>query len=577
MPNTPTETLPVPHTLPGIFDPETGLEYQELSDPTRGSVNACIGASSVLDQTAWVTPKELSSLKKTMEDSRAWQTNPTDKYGAAHIFSKTTGGKKRTVTFVAEDDPKVSPQITIEESKIKESIGGGAQNGMMDAAVIKKALKALFGLTNIPRDTLTFSAPIKIREEVIKRVTNVGLPELTVNAQDGTIRETYALNDGTDKITISTQSGNLAEGEDLPPIDPKTGYILFNNEVSPRVFQDMIKHARQNPATPQNFIWAVGSNQLNQDPNNFDVFLQKCNTVILNLDEAVKWILNHSDPAFSQDKALLDLLEDIPEGDSKKAAKLYDKANKALEVLAQGLTRIGLNTPQKKTLPINKKRIPSPPKEPKSGKPRSEQITKAWSDYKVELDEYKKRRTTIAQRIADIIHSMGLELGTVYITDGGNPTISSRRYNSKKRKEPRKKQLYIPPLSDNETEKIKNIIRQFTESEPAEYTIGCGDSVAGTILALKQMTGDQALPSTINIVANYISCLIRWMPYPNLLEIEAVYPGMTQEVIKIALQDLDKNDKNTFEQRKLEPIPPEAKGRKISPFMRMIQAHKSPS
>lgn len=504
------------------------------------SANACVGASTVLDTKIASTKKRIAAVSHTMQGSDQWRTQNADKYPASKIETIHKDGKV-TIIFHAPDNSNIRPQITVNPEELDETIGGGAYNGMTDAAAIKAALKEIFGLQSIPQDTLTFSAPQRIRQTIIDQIKAVGISNLTLNPLAGEIREMFVLTAGGERLMLNTQVGTIKD-DTQAKIDPSTGFWLFNNEVGTQVFRDTIKRLRKFPNQDRKIIWAPGSNQLKEDPNNFDTFLTKCNTVVLNLDEAVDWILIHSDPEFSEDTALLSLLkeETLPRSKSDKIKSYSEGIKKRAKQLN---TLLGLINTREVHLPSVKRVIPGSP----------------------------EVRVKIAQRVADIIHSMGVEEGTIFITDGGHPTISSRKYQSQATDEVKKIQLYIPTLSGDEESAIKQIITDTAGTDPKEYTMGCGDAVAGTILALKQITNDTVLPSTISIIANYVSCLLRWVPYPNLLAVEAAHPGLTKAVMNLALKNLDAKEQQSFKAHQLEPIPEEMKGHKTAYFTNMLQ------
>lgn len=538
------EQIGAPKEIPTALTGMKGLN-QGASLPPRASLNTCIGASTVLDHFVELASQRIDRILVTMRGSKQWEAQNADKFPAFRITT-TTNNDKSLVAFQAPDDPQIRPQITVQTSQIRETVGGGALNALADAAVTKAVMQNLFGLQTIPPDTLTFSAPQRIRARVLELVEAAGVDNLRVQALDGDIRQTFVLQDEKKdrKITLNTLTGTVAEGQTIK-LPTESGYWLFNNEVGNQVFSDALKWLRAHPEAKRQPIWAVGSKQLAQDPSKFDSFLTKCNTVILNLDEAVDWILRHSDTEFSQDVALLRLLEAEPLS-TTHTKKVQGYAEGILQKVSQIASLLKLDTAPPVNVPTTKYSLPEDP-----------QI-----------------RIQAAQRVADLIHSMGLEKGTVFITDGGYPTISSRKYKDSS-EQVKKVQLYIPVLTGDEVDKIKDAIQEHTDKAPREYTIGCGDSVAGTILALKQLTNDQVLPSTITIMANYISCLLRWMPYPNLLEIQAKYPELVRTVLALALQKLDEKDEATFGHHRLELIPEAMKGRTPSIFGRELIQFKS--
>jgi hypothetical protein len=151
-----------------------------------------------------------------------------------------------------------------------------------------------------------------------------------------------------------------------------------------------------------------------------------------------------------------------------------------------------------------------------------------------EISNDPEKRFKTAQRCSDLIHKLGFLDGTVYVTDGEHNTLVSDRVSSKE-----KTQSALPILPHKRTQEVKALIeKEGLEAKPDNT--GAGDSFAGTVLALKQFTGDNAEPLVIGIMANYVSALIYYTPYSNLLEIESHHPGLVESVLNLALSKLDR-------------------------------------
>jgi hypothetical protein len=165
------------------------------------------------------------------------------------------------------------------------------------------------------------------------------------------------------------------------------------------------------------------------------------------------------------------------------------------------------------------------------------------------LPEDPEKRRIAAQRCADILHRIGVK-ESVFITDGSNPTIASFKYEDRKTGKRKKVQYYIPILDPETGAKIDRLIQDAGCTIGKDAT-GCGDSYTATVLALKQITGNRVYPTTIAILANHIARLVYAMPFSNLMEVEAHCPGITEKVVRLALENLDEVNAHCREHNEL--------------------------
>jgi|GEM_PF-3789820 len=172
-------------------------------------------------------------------------------------------------------------------------------NSFIDASLILKHLGRINQQPeiSIPTTTLVFPAIKAVRDDVLAKVEKAGVNNLKAFPVEGTTRQSLFVRkkDEPEKvISFCTQTGEIEDTNQLPNINPQTGFIVINNEPPDgQTFDEIARHYEK--ATK---IWAVGSQQITQGFSSNISFLSHCDTITLNLDELVLWIRSHTKKNF---------------------------------------------------------------------------------------------------------------------------------------------------------------------------------------------------------------------------------------------------------------------------------------
>jgi len=452
-------------------------------------------------------------------------------------------GKKITVESILDEGQGFSVQVRglVERIVIPKSpdtnshLGGGMFNSLTDAGVITKHLGEHFNIPpeELPLTQFVFPAAEAIRESTLAKLEAAGVENLKIHPTEGETRSSIFLKDAAnpkDEILLSTPTGRLGN-EKLPTFSADNGFVVINNEkAGSKTFADIVSLFEDKKR-----IWAVGSNQIKEGLANYVFFLAHCETITLNLDEMLEWVRSHSDPNIYNDPILLETLEDL-------APEEADKVNRKKKSLKDHSEKVEAALPDHRdsfTWNIQADRVPK------------------------EISEDPEKRFRTAQRCADLIHKLGFQKGTLYVTDGENQILVSHRKSAKE-----KVQSALPILPSERSSEVKVIIQKHGLNAAPDNS-GAGDSFSGTVLALKQFTGNDIDPLVIGIIANYVSALIFHTPYSNLLEIEAKHPGLVKEVLEHVLSKLNRTHnrlKNETRRELLNENP-----HRESPIAHMIQ------
>ncbi len=411
---------------------------------------------------------------------------------------------------IFSDDPQ--PQVlalsfAAATCSIHRGLGGGAFNTTVDSAIINLAIYRALGLpeSKLPKAHLYLTLP-EDRVEIVRQQAAL-FPNLNILWVDGKPRRSVFIKNqiSGEEIYFSTPYGQVNPASPIPSLRTPR-FLLLHNQPDDLIFWDVAVRVR-NDLAEHSVVWSVGSNQIRDGIDRYASPIGVCETMTLNLGEALAWIRKSDSPCIRDDDVLLVHLEEYHDGEKPKRHNF---------VRIFGIFKSELG---RKTLV---------------------------------LPEDLEKRRIAAQRCADILHRIGVK-ESVFITDGSNPTIASFKYEDKKTGRRKKVQYYIPILDPETGTKIDQLI-QSSGAKVSKDATGCGDSFTATVLALKQITGNRVYPTTIAILANHIARLVYALPYSNLMEIETHCPGITEKVVRLALENLDEINARCREQNALPPL-----------------------
>ncbi|GAB6068336.1 hypothetical protein JCM13664_16550 [Methylothermus subterraneus] len=399
---------------------------------------------------------------------------------------------------IVSDDPQpavLTLSFAAATAAVHRGLGGGAFNTTVDSAIINLALYRVLGLpeNKLPKAHLYLTLP-EDRVELVREQAKP-FPNLDILWVDGKPRRSVFIKNRAsgEEIYFSTPYGQVNLDRPIPTLRTPR-FLLLHNQPDDLIFWDVAVRVR-NDLAEHSVVWSVGSNQIRDGIDRYASPIGVCETMTLNLGEALAWIRKSNSPCIRNDDVLLAHLEEYHDGEKNQRGKTSF-------VRIFGIFKSDLKTEKTLVLP-----------------------------------EDPEKRRIAAQRCADILHRIGVK-ESVFITDGSNPTIASFKYEDKKTGKRKKVQYYIPIIDPQTGAKIDQLIQSAGRSVSRDAT-GCGDSYTATVLALKQITGNRVYPTTIAILANHIARLVYAMPFSNLMEIEAHCPGITEKVVRLALENLD--------------------------------------
>ncbi|BCX80857.1 hypothetical protein MIT9_P0435 [Methylomarinovum caldicuralii] len=430
-------------------------------------------------------------------------------------------GGRILLTVTSDDDRPVTLNFSFPkgETEIHRGLGGGAFNTTVDSAIINLALCRALGLPeqNLPKAHLYLTLPEDQADQVRKQAEP--FPNLDIIWVDGKPRRSVFIKnkDSGEEIYFSTPYGEINPKRPIPSMRTPR-FLLLHNQPDDRIFWDVAVRVR-NDLKDHSVVWSVGSNQIRDGIDPYASPIGVCETMTLNLGEALAWIRKSSSSYIRDDDVLLRYLEEYHNGEPTKSG-----AGRVSFVRLFGIFKTELQQKEKTLV----------------------------------LPEDPIKRRIVAQRCADILHRFGVK-ESVFITDGGNPTIASFKYEDKKEGVRKKVQYYIPIIDKETGERIDRIIQEAGCDISHKDATGCGDSYTATVLALKQITGNHIYPTTIAILANHIARLVYALPFSNLMEIEAYCPGVTEKVLRLALENLDELNARCCANNKLELLQSQAR------------------
>ncbi len=411
------------------------------------------------------------------------------------------------LTIVSDDPQPAILPLSFQATTVQRGLGGGAFNTTVDSAIINQALCRALDLpeSNLPKAHLYLTLP-EDRLEVVRQQAKP-FANLNILWVDGKPRRSVFIKNGTsgEEIYFSTPYGQVNPDRPIPSLRTPR-FLLLHNQPDDLIFWDVAVRVR-NDLAEHSVVWSVGSNQIRDGIDRYASPIGVCETMTLNLGEAVAWIRKSNSPCIRNDDVLLAHLEEYHDGEKPQRGR-----TSFVRIFGIFKSELG----REKTLVL--------PEDP-------------------------EKRRIAAQRCADILHRIGVK-ESVFITDGSNPTIASFKYEDKKTGTRKKVQYYIPIIDPATGAKIDQLI-QASGCTVRKDATGCGDSYTATVLALKQITGNRVYPTTIAILANHIARLVYAMPFSNLMEIEAHCPGITEKVVRLALDSLDKVNANCREYNEL--------------------------
>ncbi len=508
--------IPVPEGLKGIVTEKEG---------NFDAVSTSIECGTVEDIRVEVPNDLFNDLGQQVLDSRSASIQEKIAQGIPKLPAKAISidEKNGEVVLTITSDDKKPVDITLSIPKplveIHRGLGGGAFNTTVDSAIINLALYRALGL---PEEQVVKSyLYLTLSEDQIESVHKQAkpFPNLEILWVEGSPRRSvFIKNKETgEEIYFSTPYGEVNSNRQIPTIQTPR-FLLLHNQPDERIFWDVAVRVR-NDLVDHSIVWSVGSNQIRDGIDRYASPIGVCETMTLNLGEALAWIRKSNSTYIRNDDVLLQFLE------------TYDDGNKK--------TRFGIG---------------------------GSSFVRIFGIFKTELDEPEKslvlpenpiKRRIVAQRLADILHKFGVS-ESVFITDGSNPTIASFKYKDRKEQIKKKVQYYIPIIEQERGEKIDRLLEESGCDLHHKDATGCGDSYTATVLALKQITGNRVHPTTISIVANHIARLVYAMPHSNLMEIEGACPGITEKVLRMALKDLDEINAQCKKNNRLETLESEA-------------------
>lgn len=511
-----TQTIAVPEGLKGIL-----AEKEQNFD----AVSTSIECGTVEDIRVEVPDDLFHNLEQQVLSCRSPSIQEKIAQGIPKLPAKAIDLVKQgdeVMLSITSDDKKplvISLSMPAGSVEVHSGLGGGAFNTTVDSAIINLAIFRALGL---PEDQLVKSyLYLTLSEDQIHNVLKQAepFPNLNILWVDGRPRRSVFLKnkDSGEEIYFSTPYGEVNTKRPIPSIDTPR-FLLLHNQPDERIFWDVAVRVR-NDLEDHSIVWSVGSNQIRDGIDRYASPIGVCETMTLNLGEALAWIRKSNSTYIRNDDVLLQFLQS------------YDDGNKK--------TGFGLG---------------------------GGSFVRIFGIFKSELDEREQclvlpenpiKRRIVAQRCADILHKFGVS-ESVFITDGSNPTIASFKYVDRKEKTKKKVQYYIPIIDQDTGDKIDQLIAAAGCGTHHKDATGCGDSYTATVLALKQITGNRVHPTTVSIIANHIARLVYAMPFSNLMEIEAHCPGVTEKVIRLALQNLDEINDQCKRNNRLEILESQA-------------------
>ncbi|MFN3920198.1 MAG: hypothetical protein ACK4JF_07955 [Methylohalobius sp.] len=399
---------------------------------------------------------------------------------------------------ILSDDPQpavLSLSFSATTTAVHRGLGGGAFNTTVDSAIINLAIYRALDLpeSKLPKAHLYLTLP-EDRVELVRQQAKP-FPNLNILWVDGKPRRSVFIKNRTsgEEIYFSTPYGQVNPNRPIPTLRTPR-FLLLHNQPDDLIFWDVAMRVR-NDLAEHSVVWSVGSNQIRDGIDRYASPIGVCETMTLNLGEALAWIRKSNSPCIRDDDVLLAHLEEYHDGEKTQRGR-----TSFVRIFGIFKSELG----REKTLVL--------PEDP-------------------------EKRRIAAQRCADILHRIGVK-ESVFITDGSNPTIASFKYEDRKTGTRKKVQYYIPIIDPETGAKIDRLIQDSGCTIGKDAT-GCGDSYTATVLALKQITGNRVYPTTIAILANHIARLVYAMPFSNLMEVEAYCPGITEKVVRLALENLD--------------------------------------
>ncbi len=428
----------------------------------------------------------------------------------ARTIDITEGATETVLNIVSDDAKPATLSFAFPNScPIHRGLGGGAFNTTVDSAIINLAICRALGLPvkDLPKAHLYLTLDRDQAEQVRQQAKP--FPNLDIIWVDGKPRRSVFIKnkDTGAEIYFSTPYGEINTSHHIPSMRTPR-FLLLHNQPDDKIFWDVAVRVR-NDLVEHSVVWSVGSNQIRDGIDRYASPIGVCETMTLNLGEALAWIRKSNSPYIRNDDVLLEHLEEYHGGEKKPSGRTTSF------VRIFGIFKSELS--QEKSLVL--------PEDP-------------------------EKRRIVAQRCADILHRFGVR-ESVFITDGGNPTIASFKYVDKKDNIRKKVQFYIPIIDQGTGDRIDQIIQESGCDISHKDATGCGDSYTATVLALKQITGNRIFPTTIAIMANHIARLVYALPYSNLMEIEEYCPGITEKIVAMALKNLDEINTDCREHNQL--------------------------
>jgi hypothetical protein len=506
----------IPHAEPEASVPES-LSFvlkRELEDCDVVSTSIECGTVEdirieVPDEAFRAVEQKLSALRSPSIQEKIEQGIPKL---PARAIDLEESAREISLTILS-DDPQ--PQVlalsfAAATCSIHRGLGGGAFNTTVDSAIINLAIYRALGLpeSKLPKAHLYLTLP-EDRVEVVRQQA-AAFPNLNILWVDGKPRRSVFIKNRAsgEEIYFSTPYGQVNPASPIPSLRTPR-FLLLHNQPDDLIFWDVAVRVR-NDLAEHSVVWSVGSNQIRDGIDRYASPIGVCETMTLNLGEALAWIRKSNSPCIRDDDVLLAQLEEYHDGEKSQRTR-----TSFVRIFGIFKSELG----REKTLVL--------PEDP-------------------------EKRRIAAQRCADILHRIGVK-ESVFITDGSNPTIASFKYEDRKTGKRKKVQYYIPILAPETGAKIDQLI-QSSGAKVSKDATGCGDSYTATVLALKQITGNRVYPTTIAILANHIARLVYALPYSNLMEIETHCPGITEKVVRLALENLDEINARCRAQNALPPL-----------------------
>jgi hypothetical protein len=485
-----------------LYIPETLQNVYPLSEQGYDVVSSSIECGTVEDIRIEVSDDLSDAIADTILKCPSPSIQEMIEQGLPKLPARTIEvedsdkGVRLEITTIDAQTQTLEFLLPYDKCHVERGLGGGAFNTTVDSAIINYSLFKLFGMPveKIPTSYLYLTFPEHRMKEILERKRR--FPNLRIIWVDGKPRRSIFIKnrDSGEEIFFSTQLGEV--NPNTPIHKMKTPrFMLLHNQPDEQLFWDIAERVR-NDMEDHSLIWSVGSNQIRDGIDRYGSHISICETMTLNLGEALAWIRKSGCRYIRDDSILLQHLEEFH--------------NNHWEVGGGSFVRL-------------------------------------FGTYRSEIKEQKslvlpkdpEKRRIIAQRLADILHKFGVS-HSIFITDGSNPTIVSYLYEDPVEKRRKKVQYYVPIIDSASAESIDRLIADAGFTSKHKDATGCGDSFTATVLALKQVTHNRVEPTAIAIMANYIARYIYALPFSNLLEIEERYPGLTEKIILLALENIDR-------------------------------------